>query len=102
MRIIKLGKKINIKKRILVVFEELQIGGSTTSLISLLNNIDYQQFDVDLLLYRNSGDFDCKLPKELNILKEANVVLNFLNSLNHFFMVISLNLYTLDLKQKIK
>lgn len=85
MRIIKLGKKINIKKRILVVFEELQIGGSTTSLISLLNNIDYQQFDVDLLLYRNSGDFDCKLPKELNILKEANVGSKFLKFTKSLF-----------------
>ena len=46
-----------MKKKVLFVYPELMLGGSTTSLISLLNSIDYNRYEVDLILYKNSGEY---------------------------------------------
>lgn len=62
-----------MKMRILFVYDEMIVGGSTTSLISLLENLDYQNYDVDLLLYYNKGALIDKLPKEVNLLSEASI-----------------------------
>lgn len=59
------------KKRILVVNYNMIVGGSTTSLISFLNNIDKDKYDVDLLLYKNEGPLFDMIPKDINILKQA-------------------------------
>ncbi len=59
------------KKRILVVNYNMIVGGSTTSLISFLNNIDTNKYDVDLLLYKNEGPLLEMLPSNINILKPA-------------------------------
>jgi hypothetical protein len=44
------------KKKILIVYPFMLMGGSTTSLLSLLQNIDKETFQVDLQLYRNEGE----------------------------------------------
>ena len=49
------------------------LGGSTTSLLSLLHNIDYEKYDVDLLLYRNEGDFIAYIPEKVNLLEQAYI-----------------------------
>lgn len=48
----------------------MEVGGVERSLLSMLNNFDYQQFDVDLLLYSHSGDFLSLLPPEAKLLDE--------------------------------
>ena len=58
-------------KKILVVYQPMIIGGSTTSLISFLNNIDKKQFEIDLLLSRNTGDLFDKIPAGINVLPQA-------------------------------
>jgi len=58
-------------KRILIVYPDMSVGGSTTSLLGILNNIDYEKYSIDLLLYRNSGDFFNHLPKNVKILPQA-------------------------------
>ena len=40
-----------MKFKIVFVYPELFMGGSTTSLISLLNVIDYSKYEVHLVLY---------------------------------------------------
>lgn len=49
------------------------VGGSTTSLLSILNNLDYTQYEVDLLLFDWGGDLFDLIPREVNILPQANL-----------------------------
>jgi glycosyltransferase involved in cell wall biosynthesis len=60
-----------MKKRILFVYDEMIIGGSTTSLLSIFNSIDYERYEVDLLLYNNVGALFDQIPKQINILPQA-------------------------------
>lgn len=60
-----------MKKRILFTYFDMMIGGSTTSLLSILNTIDYEEYDVDLLLYRNSGELVNFIPEKVNLLPQA-------------------------------
>lgn len=59
-----------MKKRILVASYDLEIGGVERSLISFLNNFDYEKYELDLLLYSHSGEFMPLIPKEVNLLGE--------------------------------
>lgn len=58
-------------KRILIVYDEMAIGGSTTSLLSVLNLIDYEQYQIDLLLKRNTGELFRNIPARVNVLPAA-------------------------------
>ena len=61
-----------MKKKILFVYDEMVIGGSTTSLLSILNSINYDRFEVDLCLYYNKGPLFDQIPKQVNILQQAS------------------------------
>lgn len=52
------------KTKILIVSAGLEIGGIERSLLGLLYNLDYDRYQVDLLLYRQCGPFMEYLPKE--------------------------------------
>ncbi len=54
----------------------LQSGGAEKSLVSLLQIIDYQQYNVDLLLFKKEGIFLNKLPKEVTVL-EAPIAFSY-------------------------
>ncbi|MEL3960601.1 glycosyltransferase [Lysinibacillus endophyticus] len=60
----------------LIVYTKMVTGGSTTSLLSILNNMDYSLYKVDLLLMRHGGDLFESIPQQVNILPPAipNVV----------------------------
>lgn len=60
-----------MKKTILFVYNEMIIGGSTTSLLALLKNIDYNKYEVDLLLYYHRGELLDKVPEQVTLLPEA-------------------------------
>lgn len=55
-------------KNLLFVIDSLTCGGAEKSLISLLNNMDYSKYKVDLLLFRRGGEFEKFLPKEINLI----------------------------------
>lgn len=59
------------KKSILIAYNAMAIGGSTTSLLSILNLIDYNKYEVDLLLNFNVGELLDLIPKEVNLLPPA-------------------------------
>lgn len=61
-----------MKKKILFVMDSLKIGGAEKSLITLLNMLDYNKYDVDLYLLEHTGEFYNMIPKEVNVLKEDN------------------------------
>lgn len=59
-----------MKKRILIVMNNLNCGGAEKSLISLLQSLDYSRCEVDLLLFKHEGIFMDKLPDQVNVLNE--------------------------------
>ncbi len=62
-----------MKKKVLFVYYDMSIGGSTTGLLSLLNELDYEKYDVDLLLYKNQGALLSLIPPQVNVLKQAYI-----------------------------
>ena len=50
-----------MKKKVLFVINNLNCGGAEKALISLLETIDYSEFDVDLLLFKQEGIFMSKI-----------------------------------------
>lgn len=59
-----------MKKKILFIEEGLGVGGAEKSLLTILQNMDYEKYDVDLFLFRHSGTFMSLLPNEVNLLNE--------------------------------
>ncbi len=48
-------------KNILIASFDLEVGGVERSLISMLDNFDYKNYKVDLMLYRHSGELCSKV-----------------------------------------
>ncbi|MBR2461407.1 MAG: glycosyltransferase [Clostridia bacterium] len=60
------------KKHILIIYESLTTGGSTTSLINLLSELDHSRYEVDLITYRNENiPKGIRLPEQVNLLNGA-------------------------------
>ncbi len=59
------------KKKVLVVYHEMLVGGSTTSLLAFLNCVDKEKYEVDLQLYKNRGPLLNDIPDGVNLLPEA-------------------------------
>lgn len=57
-------------KKVLIASFDMEVGGVERSLISMLNNFDYDNNKVDLMLYRHQGDFMKLLPNNHNLLGE--------------------------------
>ncbi|MEI5907739.1 glycosyltransferase [Bacillus spongiae] len=57
-------------KKVLIASFDMEVGGVERSLISMLKNFDYKQYDVDLMLYSHTGEFMNLLPSEPNLLPE--------------------------------
>ena len=57
-----------MKKSILFVIDSLSSGGAEKSLVSLLSLINYEKFDVELLLFKKGGLYFPLVPKEVRIL----------------------------------
>ena len=57
-------------KKVLISSFDMEVGGVERSLISMLNNFDYDNNQVDLMLYRHKGDFMKLLPNKHNLLDE--------------------------------
>ncbi|NPD92798.1 glycosyltransferase [Xylanibacter muris] len=81
-------------KSILIVYNTLSIGGSTTSLLSLLNELDTKKYKVDLLL-RDKGTYDFMIPQSVNVLpylissdKKKALTLRKLFSLTSIFSMV--------------
>jgi glycosyltransferase involved in cell wall biosynthesis len=66
-----------LKKRLLFIADNLKVGGVEKSLVSLLRCIDYQRYDVDLLLFKKEGLFLKQVPKDVNIITSPNYVSYF-------------------------
>jgi glycosyltransferase involved in cell wall biosynthesis len=69
------------KRKILISSFDLAIGGVERSLIGLLKQIDYQKYDVDLMLFRHEGDFFPYLPSGPRLLPEIPSYTTFRKSI---------------------
>lgn len=56
-------------KKLLFVMMHLKMGGAERSLVNLLNEIDYKEYSVDLLLIKREGELISQLPKNVNIIE---------------------------------
>lgn len=59
---------VMIKKKLLFTINSLHCGGAENSLISLLQILDYNVYDVDLLLFKKEGFFLKQVPDQVTIL----------------------------------
>ncbi len=57
-------------KNVLIVANNLEIGGAERALISLLESFDCSIYNVDLFLLRQDGEFMEMIPKQINLLPE--------------------------------
>ena len=62
---------MSLKKQVLIVYQSMTIGGSTTSLLGLLDTLDYSEMEVDLQLYNNIGPYIGFIPEDVRLLPEA-------------------------------
>lgn len=57
-----------MKKRLLFVIPSLEIGGAEKSLVNLLNALDYQLYEIDLLLLSRQNALLQDIPKNVNVI----------------------------------
>lgn len=60
-----------MKKKILIIYPEMIIGGTTTSLLSLLGALDRNKYEVDLQMQYAPGIFANLIPSYVHILPLA-------------------------------
>lgn len=58
-------------KKILFVYDRMMTGGTTTALLSLLSEFDYDKYSVDLQLFDFEGEFFDKIPEMVNVLPKV-------------------------------
>ena len=68
-------------RKVLIASFDMEVGGVERSLISMLNNFDYINNEVDLMLYSHTGDFMPMLNDEVNLLDEINQYSTFRKSI---------------------
>lgn len=73
---------LSMKKKILITSFDLAIGGVERSLIGLLNQIDYNKYDVDLLLFKHEGEFLSFIPEGPILLPEEPSYTTFRKSIH--------------------
>lgn len=59
-----------MKKKIIIVSHNMDLGGVEKSLLGLLQSFDYDKYDVDLFLFSHSGELMKFIPEQVNILPE--------------------------------
>lgn len=93
-----------MKTKLLFVIESLNAGGAERSLVTLLNNLNYDKYDVDLQLFVIGGEFYSLVPKNVNILPTPTYFRytsikysNLLRKISHPRYLISQIIYSLKI-----
>lgn len=69
-----------MKKKILFVYDCMMTGGTSTALLSLMNKMDPDRYEIHLLLYTNTGAFFGDIPDHVRILEPAYKASRLLSS----------------------
>ena len=64
-------------KNILISSFDMEVGGVERSLISMLDNFDYDRYKVDLMLYSHTGDFMNLLTAKVNMIPQVKKLATF-------------------------
>ena len=72
-------------KDVLIASFDMEIGGVERSLISMLDSFDYDNNNVDLMLYSHTGDFMNLINKKANLLSENKKYSTFRKSIGQIF-----------------
>ncbi|PEB56273.1 glycosyl transferase [Bacillus pseudomycoides] len=72
-------------KNVLIASFDMEVGGVERSLISMLDNFDYKNYTVDLMLYRHQGDFMDLVTNKVNLLDEISQYTTFRKSIGEIF-----------------
>lgn len=75
-----------MKKKLLIVSGGMEIGGIERSLLSLLGALDYETYDVDLLLFSHSGEWMNLIDKRCNLLPEISACAAMTKPIASIFM----------------
>ena len=59
-----------MKKRILIIHFNMELGGAESSLLGLLDTVDYSKYSVDLFLLDHSGEYLPLINKNVHLLPE--------------------------------
>lgn len=59
-----------MKKRVLITLYDMEIGGIERSLVNMLEHFDYDRYDVDLLVFRHTGELLPLLTDRVRLLPE--------------------------------
>ncbi len=93
-------------RKVLISSFDMEVGGVERSLISMLNNFDYSNNEVDLMLYSHTGDFMSMLNNKINLsneikqystfrksigetIKQGNLILSLIRILSKFLAMIN-------------
>ncbi|MCV9884804.1 glycosyltransferase [Metabacillus halosaccharovorans] len=68
-------------KNIMIATFDMEVGGVERSLISMLENFDYKNYAVDLMLYSHQGDFLKLISDKVNLLGEIPQYTTFRKSI---------------------
>ncbi|MCU6710296.1 glycosyltransferase [Paenibacillus sp. J5C_2022] len=71
--------------QLLIASYDMEVGGVERSLAGLLDHLDYDRYDVDLMLYRHSGDFMSLLSDRARLLGEVPEYATFRASIGETF-----------------
>ena len=84
-----------MKKRVLIGTVNLEIGGIERTLIGLLKKIDYDKYDIDLLILKTNGDFINEIPDSVNIITpyKSKLLERIVNSKNIICKIIKHSLF---------
>ncbi|WP_209122908.1 glycosyltransferase [Alkalihalobacillus sp. BA299] len=88
-------------KKILIASFDMEVGGVERSLISMLENFDYDNYQVDLMLYRHQGDFLNLIPDQVNLLPEIPQYATFRKSISEIMKEKQFTIGTARLLSKI-
>lgn len=61
------------RKHILFIYPSMFIGGSTSSLLNLLNCLDPKKYQIDLQLFRNHGPLMGAIPESISLLPDMEL-----------------------------
>lgn len=65
-------------KLVVFVIESLNLGGAEKSLVTLLQNLNYSKYKVDLIVFNRGGILEDHVPKEVTILYKSMHPLNYI------------------------
>lgn len=68
-------------KNILIASFDMEVGGVERSLVSMLDQFDYEQHEIDLMLFKHQGDFMNLISHKANLLDEIPQYATFRKSI---------------------